>query len=106
MDAPPQVIVAGNDDMIFGAIEALKARNITGVVTIGFDALPEALVAVRDGSLNATVEQFPGGQSRGALQAMVEYLRDGVQPEPLTLLSPVTITADNIDQAERLGEVQ
>ncbi len=44
MDTPPDVIVAGNDDMIFGAIEALKARNITDVVTIGFDALPEALV--------------------------------------------------------------
>ena len=38
IDTPPDVIVAGNDDMIFGAIEALKARNITDVITIGFDA--------------------------------------------------------------------
>lgn len=104
MDSPPDVIVAGNDDMIFGAIEALKARNITDVVTLGFDALPEALVQVRDGTLTATVEQFPGGQSRGAVDALVKYLRDGVKPEPLVLLTPIVITKDNLDQAERLGE--
>jgi ABC-type sugar transport system substrate-binding protein len=104
MDSPPDVIVAGNDDMIFGAIEALKARNITDVVTLGFDALPEALVQVRDGSLTATVEQFPGGQSRGAVDALVKYLRDGTKPEPLVLLTPIVITKENLDQAERLGE--
>lgn len=106
MDAPPDVIVAGNDDMIFGAIEALKARNLADVVTIGFDALPEALVQVRDGTLTATVEQFPGGQSRGAVDALVKYLRDGTQPEPLVLLTPITITKDNLDKAERLSEAQ
>jgi len=106
MDKPPQVIVAGNDDMILGAIEALKARNITGVVTLGFDALPEALAAVKDGSLTATVEQFPGGQSRGAVDALVKYLRDGVKPEPLGLLTPVAITKDNINDAERIGELK
>ena len=106
MDAPPDVIVAGNDDMILGAIEALKARNITGVVTLGFDALPEALVAVRDGSLTATVEQFPGGQSRGAVQALVGFLRDGKTPEKLVLLTPITITQENLAEAERIGETQ
>ena len=106
MDTPPDVIVAGNDDMIFGAIEALKARNLTDVVTLGFDALPEALVQVRDGSLTATVEQFPGGQSRGAVQALVKFLRDGVKPEPLVLLTPIVITKDNLDQAERLSEMK
>jgi len=106
MDNPPDVIVAGNDDMIFGAIEALKARNLTDVVTIGFDALPEALVQVRDGTLTATVEQFPGGQSRGAVDALVKYLRDGVKPEPLVLLTPITITKDNLNEAERLGEMK
>ncbi len=106
MDSPPQVIVAGNDDMILGAIEALKARNLSNVVTIGFDALPEALAAVRDGTLTATVEQFPGGQSRGAVQALVKYLRDGTKPEPLTLLTPKAITKENLNEGERIGEVQ
>jgi inositol transport system substrate-binding protein len=106
MDKPPQVIVCGNDDMALGAIEALKGRNISGVVVIGFDALPEALAAVRDGSLTATVEQFPGGQSRGAVQALVSFLRDGKKPEAVTLLTPVAITKDNLDKAERIGELK
>jgi inositol transport system substrate-binding protein len=91
--------------MILGAIEALKARNIEGVVTLGFDALPEALAAVRDGTLTSTVEQFPGGQSRQAVQALVKFLRDGEKPEPLVLLTPVALTKDTLDQAERLGEI-
>ena len=106
MDGPPDVIVCGNDDMALGAVEALKGRGYEGVVVIGFDALPEALAAVRDGSLTATVEQFPGGQSRGAVEALVSYLRDGTEPEKLVLLTPVAITKDNLDQAERMGEVQ
>jgi ABC-type sugar transport system substrate-binding protein len=106
MDGPPDVIVAANDDMALGAIEALKARNFSDVVVIGFDALPEALAAVRDGSLTATIEQFPGGQSRGAVQALVKFLREGVKPEPLVLLTPKAITKDNINEAERIGEVQ
>ena len=62
MSAPPDVIVAANDDMALGAVEAVKARNLQGKVRIiGFDALPEALAAVRDGGLAGMVEQFPGG---------------------------------------------
>jgi hypothetical protein len=29
-----------------------------------------------------------------------------VKPEPLVLLTPVAITKDNINDAERIGEVQ
>ena len=48
MKTPPDVIVAANDDMILGAMEAVKARNLSGkIVLIGFDALPEALARVK-----------------------------------------------------------
>ncbi|MBV8964282.1 MAG: substrate-binding domain-containing protein, partial [Hyphomicrobiales bacterium] len=58
MKSPPDVIVAANDDMILGAMEAVKARNLSGkIALIGFDALPEALSRVKDGSLTATIEQ-------------------------------------------------
>ena len=106
MTSPPDVIVAANDDMALGAIEAVKARNLN-VQVIGFDALPEALAAVRDGALAGTVEQFPGGQSRKAMQIMVEQLKDGKKPESdLVLLTPIMITKDNLDKAERLGELK
>jgi ABC-type sugar transport system substrate-binding protein len=107
LDSPPDVIVAANDDMALGAVEAVRAQGLQDqIAIIGFDALPEALAAVRDGSLAGTVEQFPGGQSRQAMQIMVDYLKDGKAPESdVVLLTPIVITADNIDDAERLGEL-
>ncbi|MEZ5934089.1 MAG: substrate-binding domain-containing protein [Alphaproteobacteria bacterium] len=107
LDSPPDVIVAANDDMALGAAEAVKAQGLGDQIKIiGFDALPEALAAVKDGSLAATVEQFPGGQSRKAMQIMVDYVKNGTAPaESLVLLEPIAITAENIDQAERLGEL-
>ena len=107
LDSPPDVIVAANDDMALGAVEAVRAQGLEDQIAIlGFDALPEALAAVRDGVLAGTVEQFPGGQSRQAMQIMVEYLKNGTEPESdVVLLTPIIITADNIDEAERLGEL-
>jgi oligopeptide/dipeptide ABC transporter ATP-binding protein len=43
------VIVAANDDMALGAMEAVKARGLTGIAIIGFDALPEALARLPAG---------------------------------------------------------
>jgi inositol transport system substrate-binding protein len=108
MSTPPDVIVAANDDMILGAMEAVKAHNLGGkIALIGFDALPEALARVKDGSLTATVEQFPGLQSSKAVDKLVAFLKDGTKPEPkVELLTPITITKDNLDKAERLGEIQ
>jgi inositol transport system substrate-binding protein len=107
MSAPPQVINAANDDMALGAIEALKARNLKGVAIRGFDALPEALGKVRDGELTATVEQFPAKQSSTAVDILAEFLKSGKKPEQqITLLTPVAITKDNLNLAERLNEVK
>jgi inositol transport system substrate-binding protein len=104
LDSPPDVIVAANDDMALGALQVVQEQGLD-IAIIGFDALPEALASVRDGGLVATIEQMPGGQSRGAMQALVEFLRNGTKPEPVQLLTPIAITKDNLDQAERLGEV-
>jgi len=104
LDTPPDVIVAANDDMALGALQVTQEQNLD-IVIIGFDALPEALASVRDGGLTATIEQFPGGQSREAMQNMVSFLRDDAKPDPLVLLTPIAITSDNIEQGERLGEV-
>jgi ABC-type sugar transport system substrate-binding protein len=104
LDTPPDVIVAANDDMALGAMQVVQEQGLD-IAIIGFDALPEALAAVRDGGLTATIEQMPGGQSRGALQAMLDHLRNGTQPDAETLLTPIAITQDNLDMAERLGEI-
>jgi inositol transport system substrate-binding protein len=108
MQKPPDVIVSANDEMALGALEALKARNLVGKVKlIGFDALPDSLAQIKAGNMTATVEQFPGGQVSGALDPLVAYLRDGKKPaEQVKLLTPIAITADNLNQAERLDELK
>jgi inositol transport system substrate-binding protein len=108
MATPPDVIVAANDDMALGALEALKARNLLGKVKLfGFDALPEALGQIQAANMTATIEQLPGGQVRGALQTLVGFLRDGKKPDnQVILLTPIAITKDNLNQAERLNEVK
>jgi ABC-type sugar transport system substrate-binding protein len=106
LQANPDIdaIVAANDDMAFGAAEAVAGAGLD-VPIIGFDALPEALQAVQDGTLAATVEQFPGGQTSGAMEILVDYLRDGTEPaEHTTLIEPALITADNVGEAERAEE--
>jgi ABC-type sugar transport system substrate-binding protein len=103
----PDAIICANDDMALGALEACAARNFTDVKIYGFDALPEALVAVRDGKLAGTVEQFPGQQSRTAVQIAVAYAKDKTEPkEKLVLLTPIVIGKDNLDKAERLNETK
>jgi inositol transport system substrate-binding protein len=101
----PDAIICANDDMAFGAIEACAARGFTDVKIYGFDALPEAIAAVRDGTMAGTVEQFPGQQSREAVKIAVAFARDGTRPDnDLVLITPVVITQANLDQAERIGE--
>jgi ABC-type sugar transport system substrate-binding protein len=103
----PDAIVAANDEMAFGAIEAVKAAGLTDVVVIGYDALPEALQLVQSGELYGTVEQFPGDQSQVALRTLVDFLRSGAEPAGHDIyIAPKMITQDNIDEAERIGEIQ
>jgi inositol transport system substrate-binding protein len=101
----PDAIICANDDMAFGAIEACAARGFTDVKIYGFDALPEAIVAVRDGTMAGTVEQFPGQQSAEAVKIAVAFAKDGTKPEnALLLITPIVITKANLDKAERIGE--
>ena len=108
LSTPPDVIVAANDDMALGALEAVRGRNLQDKIkVIGFDALPEALGSIRDGGLAGTIEQFPGGQSRKAVEVLVDYLKTQKKPDPsLILLTPIAITKANLDKAERIGEVK
>ncbi|KGM30604.1 LacI family transcriptional regulator [Inquilinus limosus MP06] len=108
LQTPPDVIVSANDDMALGALEAVRGRNLQDKIRIiGFDALPEALGSIRDGGLAGTIEQFPGGQSRKAVEVLVDYLKTEKKPDPaLILLTPIAITKANLDKAERIGEVK
>jgi len=108
LDEPPDVIVAANDDMALGALEAVTALGLQDqIVILGFDALPEALASIRDGGMEGSIEQWPGGQSRTAMRIAALHGRGcAYDAQPLVYLNPIMITADNLDQAERIGELE
>jgi ABC-type sugar transport system substrate-binding protein len=102
----PAAIVAANDDMALGAVEAAKAAGLS-VPIIGYDALPEALKAIQAGDLYGSVEQFPGQQVATSLQTIMDFITAGTTPaNDVIFITPKMITIDNIDEAERLGEIQ
>jgi inositol transport system substrate-binding protein len=74
LGTPPDVIVASNDDMALGAVSALQQTGIAKgkVAVVGYDALPDALRAIRAGDMAATIEQSPGKQARTALDVLVD----------------------------------
>jgi len=103
----PQIdaVFGANDEMILGAIQAIEASgkfDVEEVVTVGFDALPEALQLIEEGTLDATIEQFPGRQASTAFEILVKYLRENVEPESkIMLIEPAVITKDNLQEAEK-----
>jgi ABC-type sugar transport system substrate-binding protein len=104
----PAAIIGANDEMAFGASEAAKGLGIADeVVIVGYDALPEALIAVRDGDLWGTVDQFPGEQSRVGLRTLADFIWNGSAPaEHDIFIEPKMITQENLDEAERANEIQ
>lgn len=65
-------IWAANDDMALGALEALKAAGKEGqVAVVGIDAVPDALTAIEDGSMTATVSS--DGPWQGGIGLAIGY---------------------------------
>ncbi|MBX3064749.1 MAG: ABC transporter substrate-binding protein [Anaerolineae bacterium] len=74
---------AHNDDMLIGAIQAMKEAGIDpgqDIKTISVDAIPDIFKAMMDGDANATVELSPnmGGP---AFDAVVAYLAGETLPK-------------------------
>lgn len=54
-----QGVFAHNDEMALGAQKAIEAAGLKNVAIVGFDATADAVAAVKDGKLAATVQQKP-----------------------------------------------
>lgn len=69
-------IIANNDAMALGAIEALKTANIdpSSLPVVGIDATIDGVQAVADGELYMTVFQDADGQGYGACMAVANLL--------------------------------
>jgi inositol transport system substrate-binding protein len=90
-------VIANNDEMAIGAIQAMKAANVDmkSVVVGGIDATQDALAAMQAGDLDVTVFQNAAGQGAGALKAAIA-LAKGEKVEkkvyiPFELVTPANI---------------
>jgi inositol transport system substrate-binding protein len=90
-------ILANNDEMALGAVEALKAAGRTDVFVMGVDAIPDAKVAVGNGSLAATVLQDAVGQGQGAADVAYKVLKGG-KVDAVTWVPFVLVNKDNLAQ--------
>ena len=69
-------VFAQNDEMAMGALIALEQAKRKGkVLVVGVDAIADALMAVRDGRLDATVFQDAKGQGETAVETAVKIVR-------------------------------
>ena len=90
-------ILANNDNMAIGALQALKAAGREDVIVVGVDAIPDALNLVKEGTLDATVLQDAAGQGGTGIDVAAKAA-GGETPEAITWIDFVLITPENVDQ--------
>jgi inositol transport system substrate-binding protein len=90
-------ILGNNDEMALGAVEALRAAGRTDVVVMGVDRIPDAITAVKNGTMAATVLQDAAGQGRGAADAAYKAIQ-GQSQSALTWIPFVLVDKSNIAQ--------
>ncbi|MFQ5795048.1 MAG: substrate-binding domain-containing protein [Candidatus Bipolaricaulia bacterium] len=114
-------VIAANDEMALGALEALKGAGLgvewpDGVFVVGFDAIDDAVEAVRRGDFQATVAQAPFIMGYWAVEAVAKNQREGwMLPEGTPIYEPtgalliatpvLVVTWENVDQVEEITKV-
>jgi ABC-type sugar transport system substrate-binding protein len=70
-------IIANNDEMALGAINALKATKkwTANSIVAGIDATPDALASMKAGDLKVTVFQNAKGQGAGAVESAIKLIK-------------------------------
>jgi ABC-type sugar transport system substrate-binding protein len=89
---------AANDVMALGIVQTLRNANRSDVAVIGVDGIQDALNAVKDGSLRASVSQYPFTIGEMGVEACVAAARGEDLPEEVD--APVqVVNSENVDTA-------
>lgn len=95
----PQItaVFAQNDEMAMGAVKALTEAGLKDkVIVVGIDAIPDALQAVKKGTLDATVFQNARQQGGQAVETALRIIKG--QPYEKKMLIPFElVTQKNIE---------
>jgi inositol transport system substrate-binding protein len=93
-----QAVFAQNDEMAMGAVIALEQAKLKDrVIVVGVDAIADALQAVKDRRLDATVFQDAVGQGATAVETALKLARK--EPVEREVFIPFQlVTRDNVDR--------
>ncbi|RUV09973.1 sugar ABC transporter substrate-binding protein, partial [Mesorhizobium sp. M1A.F.Ca.IN.022.04.1.1] len=95
----PQIdgVVAANDQMALGALQALKAAGRQNVLISGIDGLQDTLKAIVDGDIAHSVFQNASAQADAAVK-VVEEIKAGKTPKDETIVPFEPITKENVNK--------
>lgn len=93
-------VYSHNDDMVIGAIQAIKAAGLTpgrDILVLSIDAVPDIFAAMAAGDANATVELTPN-MAGPAFDVLEAYLANGTIP-PKFIVTPSRLYTQADDPA-------
>lgn len=90
-------VLAMNDEMALGAIQALGDKAGKSVSVVGFDGTEDGFTAVEKGTLLATIAQNPAELGRQSVQILAESLA-GKDVEATVAVAVDTVNAENIGE--------
>ncbi|PIE70475.1 MAG: hypothetical protein CSA22_07920 [Deltaproteobacteria bacterium] len=74
-------VFAHNDTMILGAVDALGKSTAATKILVGFDGIPEALMAVNQNLITATIAQIPEKMGRLAVTTAIQLFQGETVPK-------------------------
>ena len=92
-------VLAGNDTMALGAVAAIKSAGLKDIRVVGFDGSPDAIAAIRAGTMQATALQPAVYIARLAVHEADLFLRTGSTEKPELQVIPCDlVTSSNANQ--------
>lgn len=88
-----------NDNMALGALQAIENAGLLGKIkVIGYNAQQDALEAISEGRLDASVAKQPGNIGRMIIEDIVVKIIEGKRNEikPVIYVSPALVTKENL----------
>lgn len=95
-DSSIQAVFAGNDEMALGAVEAISGAK-KDVLVVGFDATDDAIEAIRQGRMGATIAQQPDLIGSTAVENAIRLTKGESIPKEIPV-EVTLITKDIVDK--------
>ncbi len=94
-----KAVFAANDEMALGAVEAISGAG-KDIVVVGFDATDDAIAAIKEGRMDATIAQQPELIGSTAVDNALKLINGETIPSSI----PVEVTLVNPENVETFGQ--